>query len=131
MWLWPQFRSPLVWGRFFAVSTYFTVSLLFLVCRADFLIWQRFATRSKGRFFSQVVYGALALGWRGFGGSTGRAPMSLRLCYWQALRLRWWFPFITVVSFDFTIRCRSWLAQHDIPALFRGRRNFIPALRWS
>ena len=28
MWLWPQFRSPLVWDVF-AVSTYFTVSLLF------------------------------------------------------------------------------------------------------
>ncbi len=28
MWLWPQFRSALVWD-FFAVSTYFTVSLLF------------------------------------------------------------------------------------------------------
>ena len=26
--LWPQFRSPLVWD-FFAVSTYFTVSLIF------------------------------------------------------------------------------------------------------
>src|SRR5579863_2360574 len=28
MWLWPQFRSPLVWDVF-AVSTYLTVSLLF------------------------------------------------------------------------------------------------------
>ena len=28
MWMWPQFRSPLVWDVF-AVSTYFTVSLLF------------------------------------------------------------------------------------------------------
>src|SRR5512146_444880 len=28
MWIWPQFRSPLVWD-FFAVSTYFTVSLIF------------------------------------------------------------------------------------------------------
>ena len=28
MWLWPQFRSPLVWDVF-AVSTYATVSLLF------------------------------------------------------------------------------------------------------
>src|SRR5947209_15027668 len=28
MWLWPQFRSPLVWDVF-AVGTYFTVSLLF------------------------------------------------------------------------------------------------------
>ena len=28
MWMWPQFRSPLVWDVF-AVSTYATVSLLF------------------------------------------------------------------------------------------------------
>ena len=34
MWLWPQFRSPLVWDVF-AVSTYFTVSLAVLVRGPD------------------------------------------------------------------------------------------------
>ncbi len=34
MGLWPQWRSPLIWDVF-AVSTYATVSLLVLVCRAD------------------------------------------------------------------------------------------------
>src|SRR5262249_60473850 len=58
----PQFRSPLVWDVF-AVSTYFTVSLLFwfvglipdlatLRDRAD--------TRAK-----RIIYGMLAMGWRG------------------------------------------------------------------
>jgi Ni/Fe-hydrogenase subunit HybB-like protein len=32
--LWINFRSPLVWD-FFAISTYFTISLVFLVCRPD------------------------------------------------------------------------------------------------
>jgi molybdopterin-containing oxidoreductase family membrane subunit len=62
MGVWPQFRSPLVWD-FFAVSTYFTVSLIFwyLGMVPDLAsIRDRARTRVK-----QVIYGMLALGWRG------------------------------------------------------------------
>jgi len=62
MGLWPQFRSPLVWDVF-AVSTYFTVSLIFWY--AGLLpdlasLRDRAVTRGK-----KVTYGILALGWRG------------------------------------------------------------------
>src|SRR5260221_9511650 len=62
MGLWPQFRSPLVWDVF-AVGTYFTVSLIFwyIGLVPDLAtIRDRAPTRLK-----QVIYGVLALGWRG------------------------------------------------------------------
>jgi Ni/Fe-hydrogenase subunit HybB-like protein len=62
MGVWPQFRSPLVWD-FFAVSTYFTVSLIFwyLGMLPDLAsVRDRATTRAK-----RVAYGVLALGWRG------------------------------------------------------------------
>jgi Ni/Fe-hydrogenase subunit HybB-like protein len=62
MWLWPQFRSPLVWDVF-AVSTYATISLVFwYVGLIPDLATLRDRTRSS---ISRVVYGFLALGWRG------------------------------------------------------------------
>ncbi len=60
--LWPQFRSPLVWDVF-AVSTYATVSLLFWYVG---LIPDLATLRDRARrTFSRVVYGFLAMGWRG------------------------------------------------------------------
>jgi Ni/Fe-hydrogenase subunit HybB-like protein len=60
--VWPQFRSPLVWD-FFAVSTYGTVSLLFWYMG---LIPDLASIRDHARKrVSQIVYGVLALGWRG------------------------------------------------------------------
>jgi molybdopterin-containing oxidoreductase family membrane subunit len=62
MGVWPQFRSPLIWD-FFAVGTYATVSLLFwYVGLVPDLATLR--DRSK-RKLPQVVYGILAMGWRG------------------------------------------------------------------
>src|SRR5512144_820799 len=63
MQLWPQFRSPLIWDVF-AVSTYFTVSLLFWFTGLipDFASLR---DRAKDHSVRQKVYGALALGWRG------------------------------------------------------------------
>ncbi len=60
--LWPQFRSPLVWDVF-AVSTYFTVSLIFWYAGLipDLAtLRDRAQTREK-----KVLYGIFALGWRG------------------------------------------------------------------
>jgi molybdopterin-containing oxidoreductase family membrane subunit len=62
MGVWPQFRSPLIWD-FFAVSTYATVSLLFWYVG---LIPDLATLRDRAkRRFPQVVYGILAMGWRG------------------------------------------------------------------
>ena len=60
--LWPQFRSPLLWDVF-AVSTYFTVSLMFwYVGMVPDLATLRDRATSRVR---QIVYGVLSLGWRG------------------------------------------------------------------
>lgn len=58
---WPQFRSPLIWDVF-AVTTYFTVSLLFWFTGLipDFASLR---DRAKKRL-SQVIFGVLAMGWR-------------------------------------------------------------------
>jgi Ni/Fe-hydrogenase subunit HybB-like protein len=62
MGLWPQFRSPLIWD-FFAVGTYATVSLLFWYVG---LIPDLATLRDRARRrFPQIVYGILAMGWRG------------------------------------------------------------------
>jgi molybdopterin-containing oxidoreductase family membrane subunit len=60
--MWPNFRSPLLWDVF-AVSTYFTVSLLFwYVGLIPDLATMRDRSKSK---IAQIAYGVFALGWRG------------------------------------------------------------------
>jgi Ni/Fe-hydrogenase subunit HybB-like protein len=60
--IWPQFRSPLMWDVF-AVSTYFTVSLLFwYVGLVPDLAVMRDRAKTKLR---QILYGIFALGWTG------------------------------------------------------------------
>ena len=62
--MWPQFRSPLIWD-FFAVSTYATVSLLFwYVGLIPDLATLRDRTQNRA---AQIIYGILAMGWRGTG----------------------------------------------------------------
>jgi molybdopterin-containing oxidoreductase family membrane subunit len=60
--IWPNFRSPLLWDVF-AVSTYFTVSVLFWYTG----LVPDLATlrdRAKSRI-ARTIYGFFALGWRG------------------------------------------------------------------
>ncbi|HEY3965290.1 MAG TPA: NrfD/PsrC family molybdoenzyme membrane anchor subunit [Planctomycetaceae bacterium] len=60
--LWPNFRSPLIWDAF-AVSTYFTVSILFWYAG---LIPDVATLRDRAtNRLAQIVYGMMALGWRG------------------------------------------------------------------
>jgi len=62
MGVWPQFRSPLIWD-FFAVATYFTISLIFWYLG---MIPDLASLRDRARHrLAQVMYGMLALGWRG------------------------------------------------------------------
>jgi Ni/Fe-hydrogenase subunit HybB-like protein len=65
MGLWPQFRSPLLWD-FFAILTYVTASILFwyLGLLPDLAtLRDRSQNRNK-----QIIYGAMALGFRGTSG---------------------------------------------------------------
>jgi Ni/Fe-hydrogenase subunit HybB-like protein len=60
--LWPQWRSPLVWDVF-AVSTYATVSFMFWFVG---LMPDLATLRDRARgLLPRVVYGMLAMGWRG------------------------------------------------------------------
>jgi molybdopterin-containing oxidoreductase family membrane subunit len=96
--LWPQFRSPLMWDVF-AVSTYATVSLLFWYVG----LIPDFATlrdRAKSRPF-RIVYGMLALGWRGAARHWERYETAYLLLAGLATPLV--ISVHTVVSFDFAV----------------------------
>jgi molybdopterin-containing oxidoreductase family membrane subunit len=62
LWMWPNFRSPLLWDVF-TVGTYFTVSLLFwyMGLIPDLATLRDRATNRV----REIVYGTFALGWRG------------------------------------------------------------------
>jgi Ni/Fe-hydrogenase subunit HybB-like protein len=98
MWMWPQFRSPLVWDVF-AVSTYFTVSLLFwFVGMIPDLATLRDRAKSKA---SKIFYGMLSMGWRGSAVHWTRYEIASVLLAGLATPLV--VSVHTVVSFDFTI----------------------------
>lgn len=95
---WPQPRSPLVWDVF-AVSTYATVSLLFwFVGLIPDLATLR--DRAKNRFV-KIVYGILAMGWRGSALHWQRYETAYLLLAGLATPLV--VSVHTVVSFDFSI----------------------------
>jgi Ni/Fe-hydrogenase subunit HybB-like protein len=62
MGVWPNFRSPLMWDVF-AVSTYFTVSLLFwfMGLIPDFATMRDTAKHK----WQKILFGMLGMGWRG------------------------------------------------------------------
>jgi len=98
MGLWPQFRSPLVWD-FFAVSTYGTVSLLFwYIGLIPDLATLR--DRSQSRV-GRVIYGMLAMGWRGAARHWHRYEMAYLLLAGLATPLV--VSVHTIVSFDFAV----------------------------
>jgi Ni/Fe-hydrogenase subunit HybB-like protein len=98
MTVWPNFRSPLVWDVF-AVSTYFTVSLLFwflglipdVACLRDRAINK----------YAKAIYGMLAMGWRGSARHWHRYESAYLLLAGLATPLV--LSVHTVVSFDFAI----------------------------
>jgi molybdopterin-containing oxidoreductase family membrane subunit len=98
MTIWPQFRSPLVWDVF-AVSTYFTVSLLFwYVGLIPDLATLRDGTPNR---FARVVYGMMAMGWRGSAYHWRRYEMTYLILAGLATPLV--VSVHTVVSFDFAV----------------------------
>ena len=96
--LWPQFRSPLIWDVF-AVSTYATVSALFwYVGLVPDLATLR--DRSQSRV-GRVIYGILAMGWRGSARHWHRYDTAYLLLAGLATPLV--VSVHTVVSFDFAV----------------------------
>jgi molybdopterin-containing oxidoreductase family membrane subunit len=96
--LWPQWRSALVWDVF-AVGTYFTVSLLFWYVGMipDLATLRDRSLHRVGR----VVYGILAMGWRGSARHWHRYESAYLLLAGLATPLV--VSVHTVVSFDFAI----------------------------
>ena len=96
--VWPQFRSPLIWDVF-AVSTYATVSLLFwFVGLIPDLATLRDRSESK---VGRVIYGALAMGWRGSAHHWHRYETAYLLLAGLATPLV--VSVHTIVSFDFAV----------------------------
>ncbi len=98
MGVWPQFRSPLVWDVF-AVSTYFTVSLLFWYLG---LVPDLASVRDKARTpLKKKIYGFFALGWRGSAAHWQRHQSAYLLLAGLAAPLV--LSVHSVVSFDFAV----------------------------
>jgi molybdopterin-containing oxidoreductase family membrane subunit len=98
MGLWPQFRSPLVWDVF-AVSTYFSVSLMFwyLGLIPDVATLRDRATK----LWQKKIYGMMALGWRGSAAHWQRHQSAYLLLAGLATPLV--LSVHSVVSFDFAV----------------------------
>ena len=96
--MWPQFRSPLAWDVF-AVTTYFTVSLVFwyLGLVPDFATLRDTARTRVQR----AVYGIFALGWRGSAYHWRRFEKLYLLLAGLGTPLV--FSVHTIVSFDFSV----------------------------
>jgi molybdopterin-containing oxidoreductase family membrane subunit len=96
--LWPQFRSPLIWDMF-AVTTYAIVSVVFFsVGLLPDLATLR--DRSPHRW-QQIIYGLLALGWRGSGRQWSRYKMAYLIMAGLATPLV--VSVHSIVSLDFAV----------------------------
>ena len=96
--MWPQFRSPLTWDVF-AVTTYFTVSLVFwYVGLVPDLAILRDTAKNK---LQRIAYGMAALGWRGSAFHWRRYEKLYLLLAGLGTPLV--FSVHTVVSFDFAV----------------------------
>jgi Ni/Fe-hydrogenase subunit HybB-like protein len=95
--LWPQFRSPLLWDVF-AISTYFTVSLLFWFTG---LVPDLATLRDRSTGIAKKIYGAFALGWRGSARHWFRYEMAYLLLGGMSAPLV--VSVHTIVSFDFAV----------------------------
>jgi Ni/Fe-hydrogenase subunit HybB-like protein len=95
--IWPNFRSPLVWD-FFAITTYLTGSVLFLVLPMipDFALIRDRTTGTRSR-----IYGALALGWQGTPKQWHRLESAMSIMAIAIIPVA--VSVHTIVSFDFSM----------------------------
>ncbi|MEZ5063744.1 MAG: NrfD/PsrC family molybdoenzyme membrane anchor subunit [bacterium] len=98
LWMWPNFRSPLLWDVF-AVGTYFTVSLLFWYMG---LIPDIATLRDRAKTkLRETAYGVFALGWRGSNRHWQRYERAYLIL--AALATPLVLSVHSVVSFDFAV----------------------------
>jgi Ni/Fe-hydrogenase subunit HybB-like protein len=96
--MWPQTRSPLEWDVF-AVSTYFTISVLFWFLG---LVPDIATLRDRSRStWAKVLYGAAALGWRGSAKHWFRYEQATNILAGISAPLV--LSVHTIVSFDFAV----------------------------
>ena len=95
--IWPNFRSPLVWD-FFAINTYLTGSLLFLLLPMipDFAL-----VRDRSTGLRKRIYGALALGWQGTTKQWHRLEAAMQIMAVAIIPVA--VSVHTIVSFDFSM----------------------------
>jgi Ni/Fe-hydrogenase subunit HybB-like protein len=95
--IWPNFRSPLVWD-FFAIFTYLTGSVLFLLLPMlpDFAV-----VRDKSAGLRHRIYRVLALGWRGTPREWHRLETAMQIMAIVIIPVA--VSVHTIVSFDFSM----------------------------
>src|SRR5881409_1950020 len=95
--IWPNFRSPLVWD-FFAINTYLTGSILFLLLPMipDFAL-----VRDKTTGWRKTIYGALALRWQGTPKQWHRLESAMQIMAIAIIPVA--VSVHTIVSFDFSM----------------------------
>jgi Ni/Fe-hydrogenase subunit HybB-like protein len=95
--IWPNFRSPLVWD-FFAITTYLTGSVLFLVLPMipDFAL-----LRDKTTGWRRTLYGVLALRWQGTTKQWHRLESAMQIMAIAIIPVA--VSVHTIVSFDFSM----------------------------
>ena len=95
--IWPNFRSPLVWD-FFAINTYLTGSMLFLLLPIvpDFAV-----VRDRSTGIRRKIYAALALGWRGTPKQWHRLESAMQIMAIAIIPVA--VSVHTIVSFDFSM----------------------------
>src|SRR4029453_10827162 len=95
--IWPNFRSPLVWD-FFAINTYLTGSMLFLIMPMvpDFAV-----VRDKSTGLRRRIYTVLALGWRGTPKQWHRLETAMQIMAIAIIPVA--VSVHTIVSFDFSM----------------------------
>ena len=95
--IWPNFRSPLTWD-FFAINTYLTSSLLFLMLPMipDFAI-----VRDRTTGLRRKIYGFLSMGWQGYPKQWHRLETAMHIMAIAIIPIA--VSVHTIVSFDFSM----------------------------
>lgn len=96
-WLWPNFRSPLVWD-FLAITTYLLSSTiyLFLPLMPDLAM-----ARDRSHGWRHTLYKVLALGWRGTEAEWFRLRTAIGIFAYAIIPVM--FSVHTIVSWDFAV----------------------------
>lgn len=96
-WLWPNFRSPLVWD-FLAITTYLLSSTIYLYLP---LLPDLAMARDRTQGWRHVIYKTLALGWRGTEAEWFRLRKAINIFAFAIIPVM--FSVHTIVSWDFAV----------------------------